>query len=129
MMIALGAGTAGQATDVLQNLLSELIGASALFLAGHDMQATRHADLRRMMGPAARPPLRAIGGHTLDRQVDRADLVEQQVEAIAGGTTDRFKAAGAHPERRVRLLRWPRLDHDVVEVPALAVMREPALAG
>ena len=38
---------------------------------------------------------------------------------------DGFRMAGALPERRVRLLDGRRLDDDVVELPVLAVEREP----
>ena len=66
------------------------------------------------------------------RSVGR-DLVEQQVVALARRAADRLLAAGAEPERRVRLLDRARLDDDVVELPALAVMgkaawRRPRLA-
>src|SRR5208282_3716885 len=64
------------------------------------------------------------GGDPVDRQIDRADLVEQQIVALARRPRDRFGAAGAHPERRMGFLDRRRLDHDVLEMPALAVMRE-----
>ena len=86
------------------------------------------ADHHRIVAPPDPLAFVAEGGDALDDQVGRGDLVEQQIVALARGAADRFGAAGAEPERRVRLLDRVRLDDDVVEVPALAVMREPALA-
>ena len=69
----------------------------------------------------------AEGGDALDDQIGRRDLVEQQIVALARGAADRLGAAGAHPERRMRLLDRRRLDGDVVVVPQLAVIGKPAL--
>src|SRR6516225_8508330 len=69
-----------------------------------------------------------VGCHALDGEVDGRDLVEQEIEAALRGAPDRFEAAGAHPERGMRLLSGARFDDDIVEMPALAMVRE-ALAG
>src|SRR4029077_19286764 len=68
------------------------------------------------------------GGNALDDQIGRRDLVEQQIVTLARGAADRFGAPRTEPEGRVRLLDRVWLDDDVVEMPARAVMREPALA-
>ena len=57
------------------------------------------------------------------------DLVEQEIEAPLRRTPDRLEAAGPHPQGRMRLLHRARLDNDVVEVPALAVMRKAVAGG
>src|SRR5262245_54842262 len=67
-------------------------------------------------------------GDALDGKIDGRDLVEQEIEPALSGAPDRFEAACAHPERGMRPLNGARLDDDVVEMPALAVVRE-ALAG
>ena len=51
-------------------------------------------------------------------------MAEQQIVALLGHLADRALAAGAHPDRRVRLLRRRRLDNDLVEGPVCAPMRE-----
>src|SRR5437660_991926 len=61
IVIALGAGAAGQAADSRENLLPELIGPGALLFAGHDVQAPGHADLRGAIGAATSFPLGPIG--------------------------------------------------------------------
>src|SRR5260370_35133192 len=63
-----------------------------------------------------------------DDQIRRGNLVEQQVVPVTRRPADRFGAAGAEPEGRMRLLDRVRLDDDVVEMPALAMVRKPALA-
>ena len=60
---------------------------------------------------------------------DRRELVEQEIVAVGGDLLDRGRAAGAHPQRRMRLLRGGRLDDDVVELPVLAVMGPRRIRG
>jgi hypothetical protein len=64
------------------------------------------------------------GGDTLDDQIGRRDLVEQQIVSLARRAADRLGTPGAQPERRMRLLDRARFDDDVVEMPALAMMGE-----
>ena len=59
----------------------------------------------------------------------RGVLPEQQVAALGGDPADRALAAGSHPDRRVRPLRGRRLDHDIVELPISAAMRERLVGG
>ena len=65
--------------------------------------------------------------HALDGELDRRDLVEQKIIALLSGATNSFRTSRPHPERRMRLLHRPRLDHDVAKIPVLALMREAAL--
>src|SRR5207245_2396995 len=60
----------------------------------------------------------------LDRQRDRGELVEQELAAAPRYLGDRIRLPRRHPDRRMRLLFRRRLDHDVLEIPELAVMRE-----
>ena len=67
-------------------------------------------------------------GDAPDDLVGLGELVEQQVIALACRAADAVGAAGREPQRRVRALQGRGLDHDVVVVPALAVMAEARLA-
>src|SRR5439155_16552919 len=81
------------------------------------------------VGPADPLAFLAEDAHPVDDHVDRRDLVEQQIVALARGAPDRLGAAGAEPEGRVRLLDRRRLDDDVVVTAPFAAVGEPALAG
>src|SRR5205823_1454245 len=50
----------------------------------------------------------------LANRLDRGELVEQQIVAAFCDFTDRVRTAGAHPQRRMRLLRGWRLDDDIL---------------
>ena len=71
----------------------------------------------------------AEDGDALDDLVDLRELVEQEIIALARRPADAVVAAGGQPDRRVRALQRLGLDDDIVVVPELAVMAEPALAG
>ena len=80
-------------------------------------------------GRPSRSSSPSVGRHPLDDQIDGRDLVEQQVEPLLRRAPDQLEATGPHPQRRMRLLHGARLDDDVVEVPALAVVREAVAGG
>ena len=67
-------------------------------------------------------------GDAPDDLVGLGELVEQQIVALARSAADAVGAAGGEPQRRVRALQGRGLDHDVVVVPALAVMAEAGFA-
>src|SRR5579859_7641324 len=73
-----------------------------------------------------RRALAFIERDALGDQVRPGILIEDQIEPARGGPPDRTGAAGGDPERRMRLLRRRRLDHDIVEPPETAAMGEPA---
>ncbi len=79
--------------------------------------------------PALRLDLGFIKGDIGGDIGGRGVLPEQQVVALGSDPADRALAAGAHPDRRVRLLRGRRLDDDVVEPPIFAAMRERLVGG
>ena len=81
-------------------------------------------DLHRVDRRPLRLPLGAVKRDALANHLGRRILVEDQVEAALRGAADRGLAAGRDPERRMRLLRRRRLDHDVVELPEFAAVRE-----
>ena len=67
-----------------------------------------------------------------DRLADirwRGVLAEQQIVTLLRDPADRALAAGAHPDRRVGLLRGRRLDDDAVETPIPAAMRKRFFGG
>jgi hypothetical protein len=61
--------------------------------------------------------------------LDIRELVEQQPVPGRRRGPDRPFAPGSDPDRRMRLLLGPRLDHDVAEAPVRAVVGEPLGAG
>ncbi len=77
----------------------------------------------------AREAFLAEDGDALDDLVDLGELVEQEIIALARGAADAVMAAGGQPYRRVRALQGFGLDDDIVVVPQLAAVAEPALAG
>ena len=101
----------------------------AFLVVVDDLQAPSDADRHRVPDPAGPLAFLAEGGDAVDDQAGRGDLIEQQVVAIARGAADRLRAAGAEPERRMRLLDRARLDDDIVVAPALALIGEPAGRG
>ena len=94
----------------------------------HDLQPAGDAYHHRVVTPADPLAFMAEAGDALDDQIGGSDLVEQQIVAVARRASDRFGAAGAEPERGMRRLDRVRLDHHVVEMPALTMMGKPALA-
>src|SRR5436305_459061 len=73
------------------------------------------------------PARRALGleyGNALADDVERCELVEEQIVAALGHAANGRGGPGGHPERRVRFLAGRRLDQDVVEGPEAAVVRE-----
>jgi hypothetical protein len=89
-----------------------------------DVELPRHDDLRRIEAQALLSALRLVDGNALAERCSAGILIEDQVEAARRGAADRGFAAGGNPERRMRLLRRRRLDHDVLELPEAAMMRE-----
>src|SRR5271155_2915157 len=126
--VTLGTGAAGEVADVLQYLPAGDDRPSALLFVVHDLQPAGDADHHRVVTPPDPLAFMAEGGDALDDQIGRSDLVEQQIVALARGAADRLGTAGAEPEGRMRLLNRVGLDDDVVEMPALTMMRKPALA-
>ena len=129
MMVALGAGAAREIADILQDLAARRDRALALFLVMDDLQPARDPDHHRIIGAADPLAFFAEDAHPVDDDIDRRNLVEQQIVALARRPLDRLLAAGAEPEGRVRLLDRSRLDDDVVVMPPAALIREPTLAG
>src|SRR6516225_4461578 len=123
----LGTRTAGEVADVFEHISAGDDRSLALLLIVHDLQPSGHTNRRRVVRPADPLAFLAKGRDAVDDQISGRDLVEQQIVAFARGTADRLSAAGAEPEWRMRLLDRARLDHDVVEPPALVVIREPLL--
>src|SRR6202030_4584582 len=100
--VTLGAGTAGEIADILQHLPASDDRPFALLLVMHDLQPAGDAYHHRVVTPADPLAFMAEGGDALDEQIGGSDLVEQQIVAVARRASDRFGAAGAEPERRVR---------------------------
>src|SRR6185312_7603235 len=123
-MISLGAGAARQSADPFQNLMTCRDRGVAFRFTTQQLEAARDANLQRIERPAHAGAFIAEGGDTGDRQVDWAELIEQKIVAFARGAADRLLAAGTEPERRMGTLLGRRLDQDIVEMPALAVMRK-----
>ena len=126
---AVGQLVARQVADHAHHALAGLPGRGALALAVDHLQRAGGRHHPGIVGAADPLAFLAEDGDALDDLVDLGKLVEQQVVALARGAADAVVAAGGQPERRVRALQRLGLDHDVVVLPALAVMAEPALAG
>src|SRR5215472_13117654 len=122
----LGTRTAGEVADVFEHIPAGDDRSLALLLIVHDLQPAGHTNHRGVVRPADPLAFLAESRDTVDDQISRCDLVEQQIVTFACGTADRLGAAGTEPERRMRLLDRARLDDDVVEPPALALVGEPA---
>ena len=128
VLVALRTGAAGEPADGRQHLGPERVGALPLRLGANDLQRARQGDLSGTIAAAELAKLAPVGCHALDDQIDRRNLVEQQVEPLAGGTPNRLEAAGSHPQGRMRLLHRARLDDDALELPAPSAVRE-AIGG
>src|SRR5215472_4714929 len=124
LVITLRTGPAREIADVPEHLAAGLDRLLALGWLADDLQPARHADHHRVIAPADRLALLAEHLDALDDQVGRRDLVEQQFVALARRPLDRFGAARAEPERRVRLLDRARLDDDIVVAVPLALVRK-----
>ena len=94
-----------------------------------DLQRARGGNHAWPIQPPKALQLALVDRHALDGEIDRGNLVEQEIETALRRALDQLEAAGSHPQGRMRLLGRARLDDDVVEVPAPAVMREAALGG
>src|SRR5207253_3227502 len=125
-LIALRPWPARERADRRERLAAERKGVPPLLLVAHDLHGARDPHAHAVKALPLPLDLGTIGGHALDGQLDRGDLVEQQIVALLSGAADSFRASRPHPERRMRLLRRPRLDHDVAVVPMLALVREAA---
>jgi hypothetical protein len=123
ILVALGARAARQPANGRQCLAAQRECLFPLLLI-YDLQCPRDADtpaIELVTGCFERRP---IDCDPLDRQFDRRDLVEQQIETLPPRAPNCLRAAGAHPERRMRLLHRARLNQDVFKIPMLAVMRK-----
>ena len=115
-LATLGAAPLGQAHLVARRVLRAALAGAR--------QDARHVALGALALAAAILARLALG-----RGLRWRVRVKQQIEALLAGLADVGRAAGADPERRMRLLCRRRLDDDVIEVPVLAVMREAPLGG
>src|SRR5438128_1681732 len=97
MMIALGARAARQIADILQDLAARRDGALALFLVMDDLQPARDPNHHRIIEAADPFAFLAEDAYPVDDHVNRRNLVEQQVVALARGALDRLLAAGPEP--------------------------------
>src|SRR5215472_13619453 len=82
-----------------------------------DMHVARKGNPHWIVGTPARGALGLEYGNALADDVERCELVEEQIVATLGHTANRRGGPGGHPERRVRFLPGRRLDQDVVEGP------------
>ena len=94
-----------------------------------DIKLARHRHLHRVEAKSLRLALGFVEADALGDLLGAGILIEDQIEAARGGAADRLFAAGRHPQRRMRLLRRRRLDHDVLEMPEAAVVREALARG
>src|SRR5262245_2193664 len=90
---------------------------------GHE-ECAGHPNLHRVEAAATSLHLRSVGGNMRGHARERRILPEEQVEPLGGDPADRTLAARAHPDLRMRLLRWWRFDDDVVELPVLTPIAE-----
>jgi len=93
----------------------------------HDVDGSGDRHLHRVEPPSARFHFRLEQRDAVADLLDRSELIEQEVIAELGDLLDRLRPAGPHPQRRMRLLRRGRLDHDVVELEVLAAMGPRAI--
>ena len=92
-----------------------------------DVDRAAEADLERLVGVAARTRVeqRAQPRDLRRRRLERVRHADPAV-AEAGGAAQRGVALAADEDRRPRLLHRLRLEHDLVEVEELAVVRRPS---
>ena len=90
-----------------------------------DIKLARHRHLHRVEAKSLRLALGFVEADALGDLAGAGILIEDQVEAARRGAADRMFAAGRHPQRRIRLLRRRRFDHDVLEMPKAAVVGKP----
>src|SRR5690349_3414206 len=117
---------AGEVADHAQHALARRVGGSSLALVMDHLQRPSRRHHQRIVAPADPLAFLAEDRDALDDLVGLRQLVEQQIVALARGTPDAVVAAGGKPQRRVRALQGLGLDHDVLVVPALAMMAEAA---
>src|SRR6516164_6848730 len=89
-----------------------------------DMHVARKGNPHWIVGTSARRALGLEYSNALADDVERCELVEEQIVAALGHAANGRGGPGGHPERRVRFLAGRRLDQDVVEGPEAAVVRE-----
>ena len=94
-----------------------------------DIKLARHRDLHRIEGQGRALALGFVDADALGDLLRAGILIEDQIEAARGGAADRIRAAGGHPERRMRLLRRRRLDDDILEMPEAAAMGKALARG
>ncbi len=89
-VIGLGAGAARQAADSLQHLEPGRDGGGAFRFLLQELKAARHPDLQRIVTPPDARAFRLKRGDAVGNQLDRRELIEQQIVALARGATDRI---------------------------------------
>ena len=122
ILIALGTASTRQSSNRLQHLHAQFVGLLALGLVAHDLQGSRHANLAGAMGSTLSLQGLAVGRNPLDDEVDRRNLIEQQIKALLRRTPDRFETAGSHPQWWMRLLDRARFDNDILKMPTASVI-------
>ena len=94
-----------------------------------DIERPGDGSPHRVPDPADLGQRLAVEGEPFQRDLQGLKLVEQQVIAAPRRRLQRFRSSCRHPKRRMRLLGGRRFDNDILERPALALMREAALGG
>src|ERR1700751_2409446 len=100
-----------------------------LFVCVGELQSARNSDHHRMIGPSDAPAFLTKNGNALDSEVNRGNLIKQQVITLACGSTNGFFAPGAQPEWWMWLLHWRGFDNNAIKMPVFAMMRKLADAG
>jgi hypothetical protein len=104
-------------------LEGELLGG----LVAGNMHVARKGDLHCIVGAAARGTIGLEQADALAYDIECRELVEKQIAAPLGRSTNGRGVAGGHPQWRMRLLPGRRFDQDVVERPEASVVREAFL--
>src|SRR6202012_3204866 len=94
-----------------------------------DVELARDTDFHWIVGTANRLQFRLEEFEPVPDQIRAGELVEQKVKTARCNLADRGLTAGTHPDRWPRPLCGGGLNDDVLEIPELAVMREPPVGG
>ena len=93
-----------------------------LILRHIKLTCDRH--LHRIEAKPVRFTLGPVDGDALAQRHGRSILIEDEIEAARAGALDRMRIACGDPERRMRALCRRRLDHNILEIPEAAFVRE-----